>query len=226
MITEQVVREPAPPSPSSTNRVGRLQLAVIGAVVILAAGIGLVLGLTDPRRAWTERARCPRPRMSLPTRSCTWRHASTCRRDSASPCEPSSSDSRQSMPTTCWVPPWRPRWTTLLRYEQCAIRPTRATSRRGSTAGLRSACSTSRSQPIQQRPTRCRSAAVHGGLVGVRDATAAGAFADTLRGELLEMGTSFVSSELPGHHHLDARPGHDHHTRADGRRWLRLRTDR
>src|SRR5687768_6810754 len=46
MITEQVAREPEPPPMSSTNRFGRLQLAVIGAVVVLAAGIGLVLGLT------------------------------------------------------------------------------------------------------------------------------------------------------------------------------------
>jgi len=45
MITEQVVpQQPAQPPP--TTRVGRLQLAVIGSVLVLAVGIGLVLGLT------------------------------------------------------------------------------------------------------------------------------------------------------------------------------------
>ena len=44
MITEQVAGRPEQPQP--TTRVSRLQLAVIGAVVVLAAGIGLVLGLT------------------------------------------------------------------------------------------------------------------------------------------------------------------------------------
>ena len=46
MIFERVAHEPEPPSAATTSRVGRLQLAVIGAVVVLAAGIGLVLGLT------------------------------------------------------------------------------------------------------------------------------------------------------------------------------------
>jgi hypothetical protein len=45
MIVEQPVSEPQPAQPA-TSRVGRLQLAVIGAVVVLAAAIGLVLGLT------------------------------------------------------------------------------------------------------------------------------------------------------------------------------------
>src|SRR5687767_1132575 len=44
MITEQAPALPEQPQP--TTRVSRLQLAVIGAVVVLAAGIGLVLGLT------------------------------------------------------------------------------------------------------------------------------------------------------------------------------------
>jgi hypothetical protein len=44
MIIEQVVPEQGVPQPSSA--VGRWQIAVIGAVVVLAAGIGLVLGLT------------------------------------------------------------------------------------------------------------------------------------------------------------------------------------
>jgi hypothetical protein len=44
MITEQVPAQPERPEP--TTSVGRLQLAAIGAVVVLAAGIGLVLGLT------------------------------------------------------------------------------------------------------------------------------------------------------------------------------------
>jgi hypothetical protein len=45
MIAEQPVSEP-PPAQPPTSRVGRLQFAVIGAVVVLAAAIGLVLGLT------------------------------------------------------------------------------------------------------------------------------------------------------------------------------------
>jgi hypothetical protein len=44
MITEQVVPERGVPQPSST--VSRWRIAVIGAVAVLAAGIGLVLGLS------------------------------------------------------------------------------------------------------------------------------------------------------------------------------------
>jgi hypothetical protein len=46
MIIEQAVPEPEPSRSSPAARLGRLQLAAIGAVVVLAAGIGLVLGLT------------------------------------------------------------------------------------------------------------------------------------------------------------------------------------
>ena len=46
MIVEQPAPESHPLPPAPTTRVSRLQLAVIGAVVVLAAGIGLVLGLT------------------------------------------------------------------------------------------------------------------------------------------------------------------------------------
>lgn len=46
MISTPVATEPQPTTPEPTTGISRLQLAAIGAVVALAAGIGLVLGLT------------------------------------------------------------------------------------------------------------------------------------------------------------------------------------
>jgi hypothetical protein len=46
MIVEQPVSASPASQPSPTTRIGRLRLAIIGAVVVLAVAIGLVLGLT------------------------------------------------------------------------------------------------------------------------------------------------------------------------------------
>ena len=197
MITEQVVREPAPPSPSSTNRVGRLQLAVIGAVVILAAGIGLVLGLTilagrGQSALGASAAYVPadavmymEARLDLPAgqreslRAILERFPAVNADDVlgaalATTLDDALASSNAPFTYSGDIAPWFDGRLALSVLDL----------------------------PIPTDPATTDPTAVElpsmAFLVGVRDATAAGAFADTLRAELLEMGTSFVSSDYQG----------------------------
>jgi hypothetical protein len=189
MITEQVAPGQGAPQPSTA--IGRWQMVVIGAVVLLAAGIGLVLGLTilSDRGSSLGASAAYVPadavvyleaRLDLPTGQRESLRTILERFPDADPdailgealadtLDEGLANMRAPIDYSSDVAPWFDGRVavTLLDY------------------------------PLNTDPASMRLPAT-AALVGVRDATAAAAFADSLREEMAATGASFSSSEHGG----------------------------